>query len=324
MSTVRGKLGDVVFYRSGGEQRSRARVRKVANPNSVKQRVQRAVLANVSRLYSMGQALFDHSWQGEKVGIGSQQGFLRDNLNLLRAMVVDELNNPPVGEGERYRSRIGAPGLSTGVPFDGMRISKGTYPQELFQRTIASSGYTTYTIPGVVVQEGSTLTVAQYARQHGLIPGDIYTVVGIAVSDDLAGIVYTVPGQSVDVDGANIYPSSFMYFQLRVKDNIYDITTSIDNSTRYDVLFDVVEANSRTDLSQLMLSDSINIATLDDTTSQGVIGIIRSRQDSDLRSDSYAYFSGDGYGLTPNFIADAWDKGSALAGSELILEGENF
>lgn len=318
-STVRGKLGDIVFYRSNGEQRSRARIRKIANPNSTKQRVQRAVLASVARLYSIGRIIFDHSWQGEKVGQGSQIGFLRDNVNLLRSMVVGELNNPPA-DGV-YRSRVGAPRLSVAVPFDGMQISKGTYSQLLFQRSVdETSGITTYALPSV----GSGATIATFARNNGMVPGDIYTFVAIAESDDLDDIVYTVPGESTDDNDANIYQSSFYYFQLRVKDDILSNQTVISTETDYSALFDVVAANSRGDLAGLSLGRSISVTTLDDRTDQGVIGVIRSRQDSDLRSDSYAYFSGRGGGLTPNFISAAWDKDSAQMGSELILEGENF
>lgn len=317
-STVRGKLGDIVFYRSNGEQRSRARIRKIANPNTQKQRVQRAVLASVARLYSMGQIIFDHSWQGEKVGQGSQIGFLRDNVNLLRSLVVGELNNVPA-DGV-YRSRVGAPRLSVAVPFDGMQISKGTYAQLLFQRSVdETSGASSFALPS-----GSGLTVATYARNNGMVPGDIYTFVAIAESDDLDDIVYTVPGQTQDDNDANIYQSSFYYFQLRVKDDILSNTTVIAEGTDYSVLFDVVAANSRGDLSGLNIGRSITVSTLDDRTNQGVVGVIRSRQDSDLRSDSYAYFCDRGGGLTPNYISMAWDKDTAQMGSDLILEGENF
>lgn len=321
MSTVRGKLGDVVFYRSRGEQRARARIRKIANPNSIKQRVQRAVLANVARLYSMGQVLFDHSWQGEKVGQGSQIGFMRDNLNILRGLVVDELNNVPANG--RYRSRVGVPGISVGVPFEGMQISKGTYQQSLFQRIVNENGTTKYRLPQIG-EDDTELLIGEYARRYGMVPGDIYTVVGIAVSDALADVVYQVPGARADDGAALVYPSMFYYFQLRVMDDIYGNVTRITNATTLSSMFDVVEANSRGDLAGLALNSELDVSSLDDTTSQGVIGVIRSRMDSDLRSDSYAYFSDNNFGLSPNHIGVAWDKDNALEGADLILEGENF
>lgn len=47
-----GKLGEAVFYRAGGEQRTRAYVKAVKNPKTLSQMVQRITMGNLVSMYS--------------------------------------------------------------------------------------------------------------------------------------------------------------------------------------------------------------------------------------------------------------------------------
>lgn len=314
---ARGSVGDVTFYRANGQQLARARNRNPSNPRTAKQLVQRAVMASVSRLYSLGRVIFDHAWQGEKVGSGSQRGFVRDNNPILRNLVISELNGAV--EGYDARSRVSAPKTSVAVPFDGLKISNGDYAQLFFTR-VQNGRLSHFTAPAAAAGQ----TVAQFAAANGLVAGDIYTFLGIAVGILSPGNIMYDIGDAMADDNARVFRSRLVYCQLKVKDNIATITDAIAASTRLADLFDLYEGT--TDISNTLLSAEISLTTLDDTYPAGVLGVIRSRQDSGVRSLSYAYFSGSSdFGLTPDYLLQAWRQdGQALAGSELILEGENF
>lgn len=316
---AKGSIGDVVFYRQGGKQISRSRNRQPANPRSPKQLVSRAVMASISRLYSVGRAIFDHSWQGEKVGIGSQRGFLRDNTPLLRSLVVSEIN-AGTAPGDSH-ARVSAPKVSVAVPFDGMKISNGDYQQQFFTRVIEEN-LSHWVAPAAATGQ----TIAQYAAANGLVPGDIYTFVAIACGImDVGNIMYDISQPDEETPGYHrVYRSRLVYCQLKVKEGITQMTDAVTASTRLADLFDLYAGTS--DISNSLLSAEISLNTLDGVYPAGVMGVIRSRQDSGVRSLSYAHFSGDNtFGLTPDVLLDAWRQESQnLAGTELILEGENF
>lgn len=79
----RRSVGDVVLYRRNGEQVSRVRVRKISNPKSVGQAIQRSYMAAVSSFYSFFKSPLEKSWQGLNKS-QSQSAFLKANANLVR------------------------------------------------------------------------------------------------------------------------------------------------------------------------------------------------------------------------------------------------
>lgn len=318
-----GSVGDVVFYRSNGAQITRARNRRPSNPKTLRQTLQRAVLASVSRLYNVGRPIFDHSWQGEKVGAGSQRGFLRDNLPILRSLAVQEIN--AATSRDDARTRVSAPRVSVAVPFDGMKISSGSYDQMFFLRSV-HGGLTYFNAPGPLEGE----TVAEYAQRNGLIAGDIYTFLAIAVgimSDGNVVYDFNPPGATPPDGWLQVFQSRLSYCQLMVRADLAQNTDAITAATTFATFFEVYDASGvEADLSNHLLEGNIELSDIDDVYSAGVLGVIRSREDSGLRSTSHAYFStSSDYGLTPDVLLDAWSaEGQTIAGAELILEGENF
>lgn len=325
LGMARGKVGDVVFYRANGQQISRARNRRPANPRTSKQSLQRAVMASVSRLYSVGRVIFDHSWENEKVGSGSQRGFVQENIPLLRSLLISEINNSV--SPESARGRVSAPRVGVAVPFDGMKISNGSYSQQFFIRNIDPTGGMT-SFSAQPSAEGES--IAQYAARNGLVPGDIYTFLGIGVGNLSDGnIVYDGNDGSEELpdDYKRIWNSRLVYCQLMVRADIASVTDAVSASTKLSDLFNLYSSSGiSADLSNTLLTAEISLATLDDVYPAGVLGVIRSREDSGVRSSSYAYFSSNSdFGLTPDVAIDAWGKiDTNLAGAELILEGENF
>ena len=94
LGQARGSIGDVTFYRMGGQQVSRARNRHPRNPQSILQLVQRIVAMTASRAYSLMIPIVDHSFQYKSVGTGNQSEFMRQNVAALRDKLADIIANP--------------------------------------------------------------------------------------------------------------------------------------------------------------------------------------------------------------------------------------
>lgn len=77
----RGSVGDVVFYRDGGLQRTRARNRNPRNPKSSKQMLQRSLLANCVKFYKVATAgLFKFGFETKKPNESDYNAFVRVNI----------------------------------------------------------------------------------------------------------------------------------------------------------------------------------------------------------------------------------------------------
>lgn len=309
---ARRSVGDVVFYRLDGEQVSRARNRKPANPNTTKQALQRAVTASVQRLYSAGMQLFNHSFEGKSVGMGNQREFVKRNMAILRAALVTDMNDQ-LADDESV-GRVSAPGISTAVPFVGMQVSNGSYPQNLFSYSSASQDFK---MPAASSGE----TVAAYAQRVGLVAGDIYTVASMGL-DNSSSPQYSV---DAEVTYASLYQSYFDYCQFKVKAGLESVEDVITNATTLATFFDAV--GGTVDLSTLPYNDGIGLADLATMGSNdGVIFCIRSRFDSGLRSASFAMAATQQltFGLTHNYLLQAWRDKAGITDVELILEGRDF
>lgn len=311
---ARNKLGDLVFSRTDGQQVIRARNRAPKNPNSDKQLVQRAIMANVMQLYSIGQSIFNHSFQGKAVGAQNQREFIRINTNKLRGLVVGDLNSAATPA--NCAGRVGARGINVAVPFVGMQISKGTYQQTLFTE---DNGI--FKMPAPVADE----TVGAYAQRVGLIAEDIYTFVGIAVNYSEVVANLNAEEESVSGNLDRMYNSRFEYVQLKVKSGLSAITDTITSATLISTIFDLYSYSGEP-LTDLTINDGISLPDFISWQDGGAIGCIRSREFEDLRSTSYIIASAGNYnwGFASAYLLDVWNAGTTLQGTDLILEGSNF
>lgn len=87
LGTARGKLGDVVFYRTGGEQRFRTRV-KPMNPRTNSQLLQRTVVSTVVKAYSELIEVCDHAFQGFEGKAKNHQRWMRLNIMKFREVAL--------------------------------------------------------------------------------------------------------------------------------------------------------------------------------------------------------------------------------------------
>ena len=306
---ARGKVGDVVFSRANGEQISRVRNRHPRNPRTNAQLFQRAIMATVVQAYSAGKEIFDHAFQGLSVGASCQREFLRRNTLMLRELVGADINTPIVTA--EQKARIVAPGVAVPTPNPWI-ISRGSYDQKLFKLESATIGYK-------IAQPNTGETVAQYANRIGLIVGDIYTFVAFKPTAELA---YASP--IYDDAFAQQNYCTFLFVRMQVKNGLSE---NNDALTEYSQLFDFeVRGYDDWDADAPITANlGPNIGDSDSLNS-GAYGIIRSRKDMDLRSDSQmivSYGTGDSlFGIVPNYLLDTWSlEGSSLGNSKLILEG---
>lgn len=315
----RGKVGDVVFSRLNGEQISRVRNRHPKNPRSNSQLYQRAIMATIMQAYSAGKAIFDHSFEGYAVGAQNQRRFLSLNAKMLRQLVATDINTPLKGDAQK--ARVVAPGVSVPVanPFI---ISRGSYQQNFF---VYDAEGEEFNYPEATGNE----TVAAYASRNGLVAGDIYTFVILAEKKDIA----YQSNLFDDVLASQNY-CSFGFVRLIVKESLSSDTTPIRNlSQLFNVQnsggdFTVTEATLKTwEISGALGLPGFIIGNSNDYTQTGAIGVIRSRLDQDLRSDSVMYVrygstAEDMFGIASEYILDEWKNATTSVGdSDLILEG---
>lgn len=119
---ARGKVGDLVFSRSNGEQVVRARAAVVRNPKTEAQIIQRILLNTVSQAYSAFRAITDHSFEGVQTGQPSMSRFMAVNLKNLRARVAG------VDEGEWDNINAFTPIGSNELEVNAYTISTGSLP----------------------------------------------------------------------------------------------------------------------------------------------------------------------------------------------------
>lgn len=305
-----GSVGDVTMYRINGLQIARARNRRPSNPRSDAQLYQRAILATISRVYQLGHAIFDHSFQGYRRGAENQRRFQKLNLNALRAQLAAD-----VAAGTSL-ARVGAPGVSAPTA-NRYIISEGTYQNTLLNPDSAGN----VVFPSPVENE----TVSQYAARVGLIDGDIYTIVAIGVSPtDFAYEYVTDDGQLVEQ--ASLGRANFKFVQFRVKAGVQTSAQAIDVNTALSDIFDVYP--NKTPFNDYTFGDGpflfADIVENPDWTN-GAIGVIRSREDSDLRSNTTMQLVGTGtFGITARWLLEVWRKEYQIGSSDLILEGSEF
>lgn len=324
---ARGKVGDVVFSRLNGEQISRVRNRHPKNPRSNAQLYQRAIMATVMQAYSAGKVIFNHAFQGREIGAGNQRRFMAMNAKLLRSQIAADINNTVAVASQV--GRVVAPGTQMPVPAQ-LIISEGTYEQSAFVFTPSSStSYANWALPSKNTGE----KLSEYAARVGLIPGDIYTLVGFVTKNGTSA--YNTPG--VTSPYGIVRNCEFGYVRCTVKDGVL---TSESTTFMFEDAFDV-ESSPNVQAFQLSsINQTIGINKLKpiDVTEgeyiNGVIGLIRSRKDNDLRSTSQLVIAGHGsgaetdamkYGIASEYVLDAWSAGtSQLGDSDLVLEGGDF
>lgn len=319
----RGSIGDVTFYRGNGQQLSRVRNRKPYNPKTNAQLYQRAIMATIVKAYQAGKEIFDHSFEGVRVGAENQREFLSRNIKMLRGVVGSDINTP-VLEVEQL-GRVVAPGVNSPVP-NSYIISRGSYPQRLFK--ISSGSQAAWQVEPVQNLGEGNQPVYEYAADNGLIAGDIYTLVMFVIRNNF---VYQHPDTTSNLAGQR--DCSFAFVRMIVKDgldSVSDRLNTIDQLFDFNAspgLGDIIVRNIQSTEPGTLVNFETMLTGADGYENMGAMGVIRSRLDQDLRSDSemvvdYTNAGGDLYGIASAYLLDVWARDNTKIGSSsLILEG---
>ena len=169
LGTARRSVGDVVMYRRNGEQVSRVRVRKIGNPKSDGQALQRSYMAAVSKFYSFFKSPLEKSWQGLNRS-QSQSAFLKANANLVRS------------EGYYVQKGFGL----TPLP---LQVSKGTITRVGASIDVNGDVIVFGNLPSGVSQVGgdnnSLGSISNAFIAKGYASGDQVTILTVLYDDDL-------------------------------------------------------------------------------------------------------------------------------------------
>lgn len=292
---AKGKFAGAALQKTAYGSTMMREIVKPKNPQTQRQMYQRAILATVIRMYAAGNAIFDHSFEGVQAGAKSQSKFVSLNTKQLRSNII---------EGDKS-TNVCAPGIMAAVPND-YQISAGSYAQTFLNHM------------RINYDEEETYTVKELCALNGLVEDDLYTICGLRVSDIT---LFELPDHT-DWE-AKVCQSEFFWIRLRVKN-----TDSIEQAAKlnqflevdaYSVPFGSIKSLDQAISNHLSISNFINSRNF-----QGQFGVIRSREDSGLRStSSMEHIEDYDGGLAAKYLLEAWmpSTGGGLGNPSKILNG---
>lgn len=315
----RGKLGDSVFYLKNGQQAFRVRRRQISNPNTSGMLVQRAIMATIMQAYSFGKAIFDHSFQGQKVGEGSQSKFMSVNLRKLRnAYFADVATMQDPGyDPTDLIGRFVARGSTVPVGWT-YQISEGTFKAPV--ATIVPGATPVMSWPALISADE---TPRQYFLRLGVNEGDINTVCmfanGSPTADDNN---YDTPVSAAEFVFVRFVAKALPAADATWEDKEFgDFFTVVTNSYAQNVA-DTIMGSPFTPGNQAPVTYHLDDCL---SGSQDIkvtyAGVIASRSDQDLRSNSVMIPVQSTVGLTADYLLDNWRVDASKVQSNLILEG---
>lgn len=161
LGQMRGSIGDIVFWRGNGEQLSRSRNRRPANPRTDSQLTTRIILKTCSTAYS--KLMFDYAnqtFQGAKIGAENQRKFMSANTKILRDYIklgYDDMNfngkDDVVAMLNRYR------------------VSEGNLPSLNATVTIPVANSSVVSVGQAFTIAGTEPTYQEICDGFGLAPG---------------------------------------------------------------------------------------------------------------------------------------------------------
>lgn len=183
----RGKLGDVVFYRAGGQQVARARNRAPKNPQTAIQLLQRVLMKSASSAFSMLRDICDHSFQGINGATPNQSRFIRLNIAEQRAQLADIINSGDAEEIVTSTESNFSMKSTTLPPIRPYVVSEGTITPlgVSFNGTQKKMQVISALNLAAVPQDG--LTYAQVCQLYGLQQGDQLTFLQLSCDDTEEG-----------------------------------------------------------------------------------------------------------------------------------------
>lgn len=85
---ARGKLGETVFYRAGGEQRNRTYIKDVKNPKTIAQMTQRILTLNPISMFKNMKPIIQQSFTERKANQSSYNKFVQENSSAKKFFIT--------------------------------------------------------------------------------------------------------------------------------------------------------------------------------------------------------------------------------------------
>lgn len=85
---ARGKLGETVFYRAGGEQRNRTYIKEVRNPKTIAQMTQRILTLNPISMFKNMKPVISESFTERKANQSSYNKFVQENSSAKKFFIT--------------------------------------------------------------------------------------------------------------------------------------------------------------------------------------------------------------------------------------------
>lgn len=156
LGQAKGKVGSVVFSRAFGQQITRTRPTSVANPKTLAQNTQRAILATIAKEAALLTPIVDHSFANVQYGAASVRYFRKLNLGILRNMILSSV-------GTNYN--LSAKGANA-VP-NALKVSEGNLPAF---RSAYQSGTVAFYQAGAL-EDIAQVTVEQFRAAYPYLQG---------------------------------------------------------------------------------------------------------------------------------------------------------
>lgn len=192
MGQARGKVGDVVFTRTNGEQVARSHNPSPKNPRSPLQILQRICFNTASKAYSLLQDICNHSFEGLGEGTPNQSAFIRLNTEWLRSQLAIQISMPTdevmlAASAFNYNQKG-----DTHAELNTYVISRGSLPTLLYAYQSSSL---VLIFPAETGWAGEAPTYAEITSALGLQQGDqltfcIVTKPGASEREDANGFKY--------------------------------------------------------------------------------------------------------------------------------------
>ena len=321
LGTARGKVGDVVFSRQGGEQIARVRNRSPKNPQTPLQMAQRVIMSTVGKAYSLMAPIADHAFQGRSEGTMCQSRFTELNIALLRRAAAEALND---GSAEAITTSQATNFNGKGdslVALNPFIISEGSLPSPRLQETAG----------GIGVRLGVTRTL------QNVTYGDVISALGAQRGDQLTFVLLTTDQSEAGVDAG--FANGFHFCRIILDPSEGDLTTTfLQTPGVEDPNYYVNMPNAKNEGSVIFgigsgTNESVLIPMVDgignnqSRYSEGAIGAILSRKSGELwqRSSSALVIFTIGFDTQIHYLGDAVMSYMTEAGSSLYLnQAENF
>ena len=309
MRGARGKLAGASFGKGANGNTIQREIVTPKNPNTNPQLFQRAIMATIMRAYSAGKEVFDHAYEGVSVGSKCQQKFMSDNLKSLRSTIFGEYaGTVAVAD---MKGRVVARGGIAPVA-NAYKISEGTLTNGILTNSTSPEQFL------FADTDDSTLTVAGWCQQLGIVADDIFTICAYMNNPEV------VIGGIEGVEAAQYVAGSFAYARLQVKPEALTLNTTIATATLEDVFTIVTDTANGVD-GNTLLSSGIDVSVWGNGYVAGAAACIRSRENSKLRSSETMKVYNKGthdWGIKAPYIVNTWKKGgNTLGDSDLLLEG---